>query len=88
MRAADYAINTINISKKQKQDEENATELIGLTVIDLTKLSDSFLAAASGYYGAKDLEEKIKEAQQWLDQVKKLAKEQNYDIRHFKSNHY
>jgi nucleotide-binding universal stress UspA family protein len=38
MRAADYAIN---ISKKQKQEEkqeeENAAELIGLTVIDLTK---------------------------------------------------
>ncbi|HEY9387891.1 MAG TPA: universal stress protein [Nitrososphaeraceae archaeon] len=86
MRAADYAIN---ISKKQKQEEkqeeENAADLIGLTVIDLTKLPDSFLAAASGYYRAKDLEEKIKEAQQWLDKVKELAKEQNYDIRHFKS---
>jgi nucleotide-binding universal stress UspA family protein len=86
MRAADYAIN---ISKKQKQqekqEEENSAELIGLTVIDLTKLSDSFLAAASGYYRAKDLEEKIKEAQQWLDEVKELAKEQNYDTRHFKS---
>ena len=84
MRAAGYAINISKGQKQEQKQEENA-ELIGLTVIDLTKLPNSFLAAASGYYGEKELEEKRKEAQQWLDKVKKLAKEQNYDIKHFKS---
>jgi nucleotide-binding universal stress UspA family protein len=85
MRAAGYAINMSKGQKQEEKQQEENAELIGLTVIDLTKLPNSFLAAASGYYGEKELEEKRKEAQQWLDKVKKLAKEQNYDIRYFKS---
>jgi nucleotide-binding universal stress UspA family protein len=75
MRAAEYAIS---LSKRQnqqeKQEEGIASELIGLAVIDLTKLPNSFLATASGYYGAAELEEKRKEAQQWLDKVRTLPK--------------
>ena len=48
-------------------------------------MPDSFLATTSGYYGAIELVEKRKEAQQWLDKVKMLAKEQNYNIGNFKS---
>lgn len=85
MRAAEYAINLSKRQNQQEKQEEIAAELVGLTVIDLTKLPDSFLATTSGYYGVMELEEKRKEAQQWLDKVKTLAKEQNYNIRNFKS---
>jgi nucleotide-binding universal stress UspA family protein len=69
MNAAYYAIGIAN----RKGNEVGRVQLIGLTVLDLTKLSSSFFATASGYYGAKELEEKRKEAQRWLDKVEKLA---------------
>jgi nucleotide-binding universal stress UspA family protein len=83
MRAAEYAINLSKIQNQQIRQEESEPELVGLVVIDLTKLPNSFLATASGYYGARELEEKRKEAQQWLDKVKKSAEEQN--VRNFES---
>jgi nucleotide-binding universal stress UspA family protein len=73
MRAAVYAIDIAN----RKGKEAENVHLIGLTVIDLTKLSYSFFATASGYYGAENLEEKRKEAQQSLDNVEKLAVKEN-----------
>jgi nucleotide-binding universal stress UspA family protein len=73
MRAAAYAIDIANIKGK----EEKNVQLIGLTVIDLTNLSYSFFATASGYYEAEKLEEKRKEAQQLLDKVGKLAVKEN-----------
>ena len=87
MRAAEYAINLSKRQNQQEKQEEIAAELVGLTVIDLTKLPNSFLATTSGYYGIIELEEKRKEAQQWLDKVKTLAKEQNYNIRNFTCCH-
>jgi nucleotide-binding universal stress UspA family protein len=72
-KAAIYAIDIAN----RTENEAGSVQLIGLTVIDLTKVSHSFFATASGYYGANELEEKRKEAQQWLDKVKKLAVEEN-----------
>jgi nucleotide-binding universal stress UspA family protein len=75
MKAAVYAVD---IANRKANGVENV-QLIGLTVIDLTKISSSFYATASGYYGAKELEEKRKEAQQWLDKVEKLAVEENDD---------
>jgi nucleotide-binding universal stress UspA family protein len=75
MKAAVYAIDIAN----RKGNEAGSVQLIGLTVIELTKISSSLFATASGYYGAKELEEKRKEAQQWLDKVKKLAVEENND---------
>ena len=86
MRAAKYAIDLSKIQNQQeKQEETTAVELIALVVMDLTKLPDSFRATTSGYYGAMELEGKRKEAQQWLDKVRALAEEQNYDIGAFKS---
>ena len=76
MKAAVYAIDIAN----KKGNEAGSVQLIGLTVIDLTKLNSSFFATASGYYGEKELEEKRKEAQQWLDKVEKLAVEENSNI--------
>jgi len=69
MKAAVYAINIAN----RKKNGPGSVQLIGLTVLDLTKLSSSFFATASGYYGAGELEAKRKEAQRWLDKVEKLA---------------
>jgi nucleotide-binding universal stress UspA family protein len=57
MKAAVYAID---IANRKGKEEVESVQLIGLTVIDLTKLSHSFFATASGYYGAKELEEKVK----------------------------
>jgi nucleotide-binding universal stress UspA family protein len=73
MKAAVYAIDIAN----RKANGVGNVQLIGLTVIDLTKISSSFFDTSSGYYGAKELEEKRKEAQQWLDKVEKLAVEEN-----------
>jgi nucleotide-binding universal stress UspA family protein len=73
MKSAVYALDIAN----RKGNEAGSIQVIGLTVIDLTKLSSSFFATASGHYGAKELEEKRKEAQQWFDKVKKLAVEEN-----------
>jgi nucleotide-binding universal stress UspA family protein len=75
MKAAVYAIDIAN----RKTNGVGNVQLIGLAVLDLTKISSSFFATASGYYGAKELEEKRKEAQQWLDKVEKLAVEENSD---------
>ena len=77
MKAAVYAIYIAN----RKGNEAESVQLIGLTIIDLTKLSSSFFATASGYYGAKEFEEKRKEAKQWLDKVEKLAvNEENNNV--------
>jgi nucleotide-binding universal stress UspA family protein len=76
MKAAVYAIDIAN----RKANGVGNVQLIGLTVIDLIKISSSFFATASGYYGAKELEEKRKEAQQWLDKVEKLAVEENNNV--------
>jgi nucleotide-binding universal stress UspA family protein len=40
-------------------------------------MNNTFFATASGYYGALEIEEKRKEAQQWFDKVEKLAVEEN-----------
>lgn len=83
MRAAEYAINFLKIQNPQLGQEELEPELVGLAVIDLTKLPNSFLATTSGYYGVRELEEKRKEAQQSLDKVKISAEKQN--VRKFES---
>ena len=83
MKAAEYAISLSNVQNQQIKQEESEPELVGFTVIDLTKLPDSFLATTSGYYGVRELEGKRKEAQQWLDKVKMSAEEQN--VRNFES---
>lgn len=86
MRAAEYAVNLSKIQNQQEKQEETtttATELVTLAVIDLTKFPNSFLATTSGYYGIREVEEKRKEAQQWLDKVRMSAEEQN--VRNFET---
>ncbi len=76
MRAAEYAIA---MSKNTKNKD---TQLIGITIIDLGRLSYSFFITAPSY-GSKELEEKRQEAKVWLNQVDRLSKENN--IPQFKS---
>ena len=69
MKAAVY---TIDIVKKNK------SHLIALTVLEIStprRISSSFITAPT--YGLKELEEKRKEAQQWLDKFEKLAAKEN-----------
>jgi nucleotide-binding universal stress UspA family protein len=69
MKAAVY---TMDIVKKNK------SQLIALTVLDIStprRISSSFITAPT--YGLKELEEKRKEAQQWLDKFEKLAAKEN-----------
>ena len=76
MRAAGYAIAmTKNANNKDVQ-------LIGITILDLGRLSYSFFVAAPSY-GSKELEEKRQEAKMWLNQLDRLSKENN--VPQFKS---
>jgi len=76
MRAAEYAVAmTKNIKNKQ-------TQLIGITILDLGRLSYSFFVAAPSY-GSKELEEKRQEAMMWLNRVDQLSKENS--VPQFKS---
>ena len=76
MRAAEYAVA---MTKNTKNKE---TQLIGITILDLGRLSYSFFVAAPSY-GSKELEEKRQEAKMWLNQVDRLSKENN--VPQFKS---
>jgi nucleotide-binding universal stress UspA family protein len=52
--------------------------MIALTVLDIStprRVSSSFITAPT--YGLKELEEKRKESQQWLDKFEKLAAKEN-----------
>ena len=69
MRAAVYAIDIV---------KKNKSQLIALTVLEIStprRISSSFITAPT--YGLKELEEKRKEAQQWLDKFEKLAAKEN-----------
>jgi nucleotide-binding universal stress UspA family protein len=69
MKAAVYAIDIV---------KKNRSQLIVLTVLEIStprRISSSFITAPT--YGLKELEEKRKEAQQWLDKFKKLAAKEN-----------
>jgi nucleotide-binding universal stress UspA family protein len=69
MKAAVYAIDIV---------KKNKSQLIALTVLDIStprRVSSFFITAPT--YGLKELEEKRKEAQQWLDKFEKLAAKEN-----------
>jgi nucleotide-binding universal stress UspA family protein len=69
MKAAVYAIDIV---------KKNRSQLIVLTVLEIStprRISSSFITAPT--YGLKELEEKRKEAQQWLDKFEKLAAKEN-----------
>jgi nucleotide-binding universal stress UspA family protein len=66
------AVCAIDIAKKDN------SQMIALTVLDIStprRVSSSFITAPT--YGLKELEEKRKESQQWLDKFEKLAAKEN-----------
>ena len=79
MKAAEYAIDIAR---------DNKAQLIALTVLDITKIGYAASAfIASPMHGLDELEQKRKEAHEWLDKVGKLISPQkanDYDIQ-FKS---
>ena len=77
MQAADYAID---IAINQKSN----VQIMAITVIELAKLNlSTFIAAPT--YGLEDLEEKRKQAKQWLDETEKLVQDKDKNIE-FKSD--
>ena len=80
MKAAQYAIDIAT---------ENKGQLIALTVLDITKIGYAASAyIASPMHGLDELEQKRKEAHEWLDKVGKLAssyQKANDDYIQFKS---
>ncbi|HEY7081045.1 MAG TPA: universal stress protein [Nitrososphaeraceae archaeon] len=76
MRAAEYAV------AMTKNTKNKDTQLIGITIIDLGRLSYSFFVTAPTY-GSKEMEEKREEAEVWLNQVDQISKENH--IPKFKS---
>ena len=76
MRAAEYAV------AMAKNANNKHVQLIGITIIELGRLSYSFFITAPSY-GSKELEEKRQEARVWLNQIDRLSKENN--VSQFKS---
>jgi nucleotide-binding universal stress UspA family protein len=75
-QAAEYAID---IAINQKTN----VEMIAITVIELAKLNlSTFIAAPT--YGLEDLEEKRKQAKQWINKIGKLVQDKDKNIE-FKS---
>ncbi|HET7392032.1 MAG TPA: universal stress protein [Nitrososphaeraceae archaeon] len=73
MKAAEYAIDIAR---------DNIAQLIGLTVLDISKVGYAASAfIASPMYGLDKLERKRKEAHDWLDKVGKLTSQKaNNDV--------
>ena len=77
IQAAEYAID---IAINQKAN----VQMVAITVIELVKLNlSTFIAAPT--YGLEDLEEKRKQAKQWLSKTEKLVQVKYKNIE-FKSD--
>jgi nucleotide-binding universal stress UspA family protein len=71
MKAAEYAIDIAR---------DNKARLVELTVLDITKIGYAASAfIASPMHGLDELEQKRKEAQEWLDKVGKLISQRATD---------
>ena len=77
MKAAKYAIDLA---------KDNKAQLIALAVLDITKIGYAASAfIASPTHGLDELEQKRKEANEWLDKVGKLIASQKANNIQFKS---
>lgn len=77
MKAAKYAIDLA---------KDNKAQLIALAVLDITKIGYAASAfIASPTHGLDELEQKRKEANEWLDKVGKLIASQKANYIQFKS---
>ncbi|HEX5185697.1 MAG TPA: universal stress protein, partial [Nitrososphaeraceae archaeon] len=76
-KAVNYVIDKVIPQKSNAQ-------VIAITVIELAKLNlSTFIAAPT--YGLEDLEEKKKQAKQWISETEKLFKDKSENIE-FKSD--
>lgn len=81
MKAAEYAIATAERERNQ-QNEEMTSELIALTVLDVSKprgFLSSFIAAPT--YGLKELEQERSAAKQWMEKVRQKAEDKKVSFR-------
>lgn len=77
IKASEYAIDNIAINQNAN------VQLIAVTVIELVKLNlSTFIAAPT--FGLEDLEEKRKQAKEWLSNTEKLIQQKGKNIE-FKS---
>ena len=68
IKASEYAIDNIAINQNAN------VQLIAVTVIELVKLNlSTFIAAPT--FGLEDLEEKRKQAKEWLSNTEKLIQQ-------------
>ena len=78
MKAAEYTIDNITINQKAN------VQLIAVTVLELVKLNlSTFIAAPT--FGLEDLEDKRKQAKEWLSNIEKLIQRKDTNIK-FKSD--
>ena len=78
MKAAEYTIDNITINQKAN------VQLIAVTVLELVKLNlSTFIAAPT--FGLEDLEDKRKQAKEWLSNIEKLIQRKDKNIK-FKSD--
>ena len=81
MKAAECAIAMAEKEANQ-QNEEMTIELIGLTVLDVSKprgFLSSFIAAPT--YGLKELEQERSAAKQWMENIRQKVKDKKVSFR-------
>ena len=81
MKAAECAIAMAEKEGNQ-QNEEMTVELIGLTVLDVSKprgFLSSFIAAPT--YGLKELEQERSAAKQWMENIRQKVKDKKVSFR-------
>ena len=81
MKAAECAIAMAEKEGNQ-HNEETTIELIGLTVLDVSKprgFLSSFIAAPT--YGLKELEQERSAAKQWMENIRQKVKDKKVSFR-------
>jgi nucleotide-binding universal stress UspA family protein len=84
MRAAEYAIN-LSETKPARKTRRNCSRTSCINSNRFDKIAQFIPCYHIRPPRDNRIRGKRKEAQQWLDKVKTLSKEQNYNIRNFKS---
>ena len=81
---SEQSIKAVNYVIDKVIPQKSNAQVIAITVIELAKLNlSTFIAAPT--YGLEDLEEKKKQAKQWISETEKLFKDKSENIE-FKSD--
>ena len=81
---SEQSIKAVNYVIDKVIPQKSNAQVIAITVIELAKLNlSTFIAAPT--YGLEDLEEKKKQAKQWISETEKLFKDKGKNIE-FKSD--